>query len=791
MRLISALQLFPEQYFLLLALARALDRGRLPEAALHCWLLLASKDSRQQEPVEKVLDTIERFGLLYLPSVHRYAYSQLLHFRSHGSRRRLRRAVRILSAQYSVLGAVELDKNYLQGWVFDPVYPTRDIWISIFINGSKVSRIRAADRFPIGRAFKLDLSTLRENGGVIDVLADSDSRLSGAPLHFGTVPLRLLSKPPLLSKQAIAGRGVDIVIPVYGNQRCVQRCLDSLKRSRSCNKNDFRLIVVNDSYPDAVMNDWLRHSTLEFNGIYLKTPRNLGFIGAINLAIKTRHGRDMVWLNADTIVVGDWLDRMRSAAYSAPDIATVTPFSNNAQLFSYPRMMKNHPMPLDEHIAELHRLAAIANDKKYESIPTGIGFCLYVRWDAIKAAGPLDDKAYLLGYSEEVDYCFRLSTAGWRHMCATDAFVAHEGSVFFQAEKIRLAKENDFIVQSRYPVNHNKISDFIKEDPLREARSRIESLWLSKNNKFDGLFFFSEKGRRNYFVYETLINRQSRGMRDLQICMIDKSGTWNLYLEGILDSPPYNQQFEFPRDNFLFARLLKYLMIQDSVVFFHDKSIPPSLFRFLLQMMNPVNIRCLDETLENHIGYYKSCLNGHVMCADTRYRVSRWKKNKLDSMRNIISDNRNLNGRSLYSSSSEGLPWIAVFTDFLSLSDEQNLLTLVRFKQNKLRWLLVGAVMDIPAFLSSGRCECFAKPNPKTLLDDLSWSGCRCILNMNRSGSPDPGPFLVSRHLGIPYVSFPKKENIEYSKKINAIVFSSNDIGMKDIVSVVSDAVEA
>jgi len=539
------------------------------------------------------------------------------------------------------------------------------------------------------------------------------------------------------------------------------------------------------------MDHWLRHWTLEFNGIYLKTPRNLGFIGAINLAIKTRNGRDMVWLNADTIVVGDWLDRMRSAAYSAPDVATVTPFSNNAQLFSYPRIMNNHPIPLGDHAAELHRLAGVANDRKYESVPTGIGFCLYVRWDAIKAAGALDDRAYLLGYSEEVDYCFRLSTVGWRHLCATDSFVAHEGSVFFQAEKKRLASENDSIVQSRYPVDHNKISNFITKDPLREARSRIESLWLSKNNNFDGLFFFSEKGLHNYLVYETLRKRQNRGMRDLQVCVIDKSGTWNLYLEGVLDSPPYNQQFEFPRDNCLFARSLNDLMFQDSAVFFHDKSIPSSLFQFLLRIMTPIHIRCLDETLDNHIDYYKSFLNGHVMCADTRYRFSRWKKNKFDLIRNIILDDRSLSARPLDSLSSTGLPWIAIFTDFLSLSDEKNLLELVRFKQNKLRWLLVGSVMDIPAFLSSGRCECFAKPNPKTLLDDLSWSGCRCILNMNRSGSPDSAPFLVSRHLSIPYISFPKKENIEFSMRSNTVVFSSNDINMEDIVSVVSNAVEA
>ena len=46
--------------------------------------------------------------------------------------------------------------------------------------------------------------------------------------------------------------------------------------------------------------------------------------------------RDVILLNSDTLVPG--LDRrLSAAAYSAADIGTATPLSNDATVFSYPR----------------------------------------------------------------------------------------------------------------------------------------------------------------------------------------------------------------------------------------------------------------------------------------------------------------------------------------------------------------------------------------------------------------------------------------------------------------------
>ena len=66
-------------------------------------------------------------------------------------------------------------------------------------------------------------------------------------------------------------------------------------------------------------------------------------------------------------------------------------------------------------------------------IPTGIGFCLYLRHDAVQATGLLRADIFAQGYGEENDWCLRARQAGFTHRAATGAYVAHIGGVSFGA----------------------------------------------------------------------------------------------------------------------------------------------------------------------------------------------------------------------------------------------------------------------------------------------------------------------------------------------------------------------
>ena len=65
---------------------------------------------------------------------------------------------------------------------------------------------------------------------------------------------------------------------------------------------------------------------------------NLGFVKRVNLGLRRCSDKEVVLLNSDAIVFGDWPDRLVSHAKRDPTIATITPMSNNSTICNYPLM---------------------------------------------------------------------------------------------------------------------------------------------------------------------------------------------------------------------------------------------------------------------------------------------------------------------------------------------------------------------------------------------------------------------------------------------------------------------
>ena len=61
-------------------------------------------------------------------------------------------------------------------------------------------------------------------------------------------------------------------------------------------------------------------------------------------------------MNSDTLVFEDWLPRLSDAAYNGARVGTVTPFSNDGSIASYPRRFGG-AIDADE-AAAISRLAA-------------------------------------------------------------------------------------------------------------------------------------------------------------------------------------------------------------------------------------------------------------------------------------------------------------------------------------------------------------------------------------------------------------------------------------------------
>ncbi|MET0204029.1 MAG: glycosyltransferase, partial [Casimicrobiaceae bacterium] len=260
---------------------------------------------------------------------------------------------------------------------------------------------------------------------------------------------------------------IDIVVPVYNAPDDVRRCVESVLAHdhRNC-----RITLIDDASIDPGVGayfDELRTRALPQVDL-LVNEHNLGFTGTANRGM-ARSRADVVLLNSDTIVTAGWLDALRRCAASDPRIGTITPFSNNAEICSFPRFCADNPWRLGDDPEPVRAALARTAVPTYPDLPTGVGFCLFVRRALIDAIGALD-MAFGLGYGEENDFCLRAARAGWRNVLADDAFVVHVGGRSFSGQKEHLSPRNLALLLERHPHYLRMVEEYIAADPLRALR---------------------------------------------------------------------------------------------------------------------------------------------------------------------------------------------------------------------------------------------------------------------------------------------------------------------------------
>lgn len=266
---------------------------------------------------------------------------------------------------------------------------------------------------------------------------------------------------------------VDIVVPVYRGLADTQLCIQSVLASRC--RTPWRLVIVNDASPEPEVTQWLRETSAgDPRIVLLENERNLGFVGTANRGMAHGDRNDVLLLNSDTEVANDWLDRLRAAAYSDAKVASVTPFSNNATICSYPRFCEPNELPPGWDTAALDALFARTNAGQVADVPTGVGFCMYVRRDGLREIGLFDTEQFGQGYGEENDFCRRAAEAGWRNLHALDTFVLHTGGVSFGASKSQREIEAVEKLRRLHPTYDRIVHEYVKADPARHARRAVD-----------------------------------------------------------------------------------------------------------------------------------------------------------------------------------------------------------------------------------------------------------------------------------------------------------------------------
>ncbi|WP_290890424.1 glycosyltransferase [Arenimonas sp.] len=261
-----------------------------------------------------------------------------------------------------------------------------------------------------------------------------------------------------------------VVVPIHNALEALDACLASLDRTLPPGSP---VLLADDASSDPriepMARGWCERSALAAR--YVRRERNLGFPANCNAAFAETGDADVVLLNSDTVATPGWRDQLVRCAASDPRIATITPWSNNAEICSWPRFCEDNPAPeFPDAIAE----AAAGLAPTYPDLPTAVGFCMYLRRAALRQIGDFDARTFGRGYGEENDFCLRAAAMGWRNVLCDTAYVVHHGGASFAPLDLAPGGDNLARLLARWPDYNERVARFIMADPLAPRRIALE-----------------------------------------------------------------------------------------------------------------------------------------------------------------------------------------------------------------------------------------------------------------------------------------------------------------------------
>jgi GT2 family glycosyltransferase len=253
------------------------------------------------------------------------------------------------------------------------------------------------------------------------------------------------------------------VIPVFNNFEDTRRLLEAL---RSDAREIAQIIIVNDASTDLRVLPMLRSYSNEVaNALLVENERNLGFVGTCNRGMALSN-RDLVILNTDIELPLGAVTRLIRTLRSAPDIATVTPFSNNAYAAGVPDLNYVNDRPFDAPTEAIDRAFQSLGGFDPIDVPRGVGFCMAVSRDVREKLGGFSAE-FGQGYGEEADFCMRARRIGYRNVIAPDVYVYHAGGSSFGDTWKKKARAGQLRFLNLHPSYVGLMRTYLADSPSR------------------------------------------------------------------------------------------------------------------------------------------------------------------------------------------------------------------------------------------------------------------------------------------------------------------------------------
>lgn len=250
---------------------------------------------------------------------------------------------------------------------------------------------------------------------------------------------------------------LSVIIVSWNVRDLLRRAITSVYASWGKQPGLEIIVVDNASHDDSVA---MLHADFPDVQVVANTE-NRGFTGGNNQGLAAATGDFLLLLNPDAEIVGDALPRMVEYLQAHPDVGMVGPHLLNPD--GSVQSSRRHFPTLPVLFLESTWLEKLAPrkllryyyaqeqpDNAVQDVDWITGAAMLTRCEVVKQVGGMDEGFFM--YSEELDWCHRIRSAGWRTVYFPGARVIHhEGKsseqvvparhVYFQSSKVRYTRK--------------------------------------------------------------------------------------------------------------------------------------------------------------------------------------------------------------------------------------------------------------------------------------------------------------------------------------------------------------
>jgi hypothetical protein len=233
----------------------------------------------------------------------------------------------------------------------------------------------------------------------------------------------------------IVNNGIElsVCIVAYQAKDYLRACLDSLLENT--HQPSFEVIVVNNGSSDGT------HELLATRYpqvILIENEKNLGYTRPMNQALRASHGKFLLQLNPDTIVLPNALDLLVNFMQEHPSVGICGPkvLNQNGTLQGPCKRGEARPWAVISYYLGLSKLFPKSKlfggyllnylDEDATNPVAGVsGSCMLIRREVINQISYLDENYF--AFQEDADFCFRTRQSGWEVYYYPEAKIVHYG----------------------------------------------------------------------------------------------------------------------------------------------------------------------------------------------------------------------------------------------------------------------------------------------------------------------------------------------------------------------------